>query len=339
MLLITAPLPALPHLPLGLLGDVAASFNASFLALAGQAWLSWNVLLPYLLGLAITVIGLAMLRKETAAAEIVERLLALSPLFVAMPMAVFAGDHFVGAQAIARMVPSWIPGSLFWAYFVGVALICAALSLAANRYSGLAAAGLGIMWLGFEALMHIPTVVRIPHERLAWNIALRDISFAGGAFALAITTTEQWRKQGKHGLLWAARLSIALPVLIFGIESLVFPLLTPGVPDSRITPTWMPFRSAWGYATGALEVATGFCLTINRRTREAALWLGIGILLLVLFFYLPILIAYASSIDDGLNYFADTLVLSGVGLLYAKSQRPAGASQADGISVVAASCD
>jgi uncharacterized membrane protein len=314
------------------LSEVIRSFPSCPLALAGPAWLSWDVSVRYLVALIFTVAGLLMIRKQAAQTGALDRLVPLGPVFVAMPMAVFAFDHFIEARAIAGLVPRWIPGHLFWTYFVGVALLCAAISIVANRYAGLAAALLGVMWVLFEALMHIPTIIRVPHARIAWNIAFRDLSFAGGAFALAATYTEQWRTQGTHRLLWVARLFLGVPVLIFGAQHFIYPLFVPGVPDDRLTPTWMPFPHAWSYATGAIEVATGLCLVINWKARTAALWLGAAILVLVLFFYLPIMVAYASSIDDGLNYFADTLVLSGAALLFAGSQRPDGAIQAHLVS-------
>jgi len=324
-------------LPLAILSEIIRSFPASPLALAWPAWFSWELCLPYLMALIFTIAGLVVVRKDAPQSGDLDRLVPFGPVFLAMPMAVFAAEHFVAARAIAGLVPSWIPGHLFWTYFVGAALLCAAVSIVANRYAGLASALLGIMWLLFEALMHIPAIVRHPHARLAWNIALRDLSFAGGAFALAATHSQRWRTQGTHRLLWAARLFLGVPVLVFGVESFMYPLFVPGIPDNRLTPTWMPLRPAWNYGTGAVEVATGLCLMMNRKARAAAIWLGVAILLLVLFFYLPIMVAYASSIDDGLNYFADTLVLSGAALLFAASQSPEGAIQASRVTAAPAS--
>jgi uncharacterized membrane protein len=326
--------PLFPHL---LAVEIIGSLPASPLALALPAGFSWDVWLRYFVALIFTVAGLVMVRKDAPQTGALDRLLPLGPVFLAMPMAVFAFDHFIEAHDIMRIVPKWIPGPLFWTYFVGVALLCAAVSLVANRYVGLASALLGIMWLLFEALMHIPAIRRHPHARIAWNIALRDLSFAGGAFALAATYSEQWRTEGTHRLLWVARLFLGVPVLIFGVQHFIYPLFVPGVPDNRLTPAWMPFPHAWSYATGAIEVATGLCLVINRRARTATLWLGAAILVLVLLFYLPIMVASASSIDDGLNYFADTLVLSGAALLFARSQRPEGAMQASRVSAAPSS--
>ena len=91
----------------------------------------------------------------------------------------------------------------------------------------------------------------------------------------------------------------------------------PGIPLARITPTWIPGHIFWSYLSGAVLVATGACILVNVKARLAATYLGIMILLLMLFIYLPILIAEPLSIANGLNYFFDTLVLSGAALLLA----------------------
>ena len=63
----------------------------------------------------------------------------------AIAMAVFGANHFVAASFVAKIVPSWIPGRLFWAYFVGLALLATAPSLATTIKWRLAAALLGFM--------------------------------------------------------------------------------------------------------------------------------------------------------------------------------------------------
>lgn len=302
------------------------------IAMALPAWFSWNVFLTYVVALIVTVAGVVTARKEAPQSGALAQLLSFGPLFMAMPMAVFACDHFIETRAISRLVPSWIPGHMFWTYFVGVALICAAASMATNRCAGLASLMLGIMFVLFEVLMHIPNIFRFPHARVAWNVALRDFSFGGGALAMAATYTQQWRTQGTHRLLWIPRLFIAVPVIVFGVESFIYPLGVPGITLNPLMPAWIPLRPFWNYATGAIEVITGICLLINLRARAAAIWLGVTILLLVLIVYLPILIANASSIDNGLNFFADTLVLSGVALLYARSQKPQAANETSRVS-------
>jgi len=83
----------------------------------------------------------------------------------------------------------------------------------------------------------------------------------------------------------------------------------PGVPLNRLTPSWIPAHLLWGHRTGAVFVATGLCLIINKEARLAATWLGLMILLLVLLVYVPIVVANPSDIGNGLNYLVDTLFL------------------------------
>jgi uncharacterized membrane protein len=292
--------------------------------LALPAWISWEVCLLYLVGLAFLVTGLVIASKEAPQTGLLDRLVLLGPVFFAVPIAVFGTEHFLEARAMAKAVPSWIPGQLFWAYFVGAALICAAVSMVVKRYVGLSAALFGIMMLLFEVLLHIPRVFAAPHNRFAWNIVLREFTFAGGAFALAITQSKEWRTRGTHRFLWVPRLLIGIPITVFGVEYFLYPLFVPGIPLNRLMPAWVPAAAVWNYATGAVQVVTGLCLVINRKARPAAIWLGLTILFHVIFIYVPIMVTDASSLRNelNLNYVFDTLLLSGAAFLLAGSQSP-----------------
>jgi hypothetical protein len=98
------------------------------------------------------------------------------------------------------------------------------------------------------------------------------------------------------------------------------PQLAPGVPLEKLTPPWIPMHALWGYPTGAIFVVAGVCLIINKEARRAATWLGAVILLLVLVVYVPIVVTIPADIGNGLNYLADTLLLSGAVLALAQAQ-------------------
>ena len=51
---------------------------------------------------------------------------------------------------------------------------------------------------------------------------------------------------------------------------------------------WVPGREPWAYLAGTVLVAAGVALIVNKKARLAATCLGLMILLLVLFVYLPI---------------------------------------------------
>lgn len=277
-----------------------------------------NVFWPYFTGVVLLVIGLIkIIKDELAERHGLDKILPFGRLFFAMPMGVFGTEHLVDASDIAQGVPSWMPAHLFWAYLVGVALIAAALSIILKKHARLAATLLGSMLLVFVALIHIPNIVAEHGARLFWVIGLRDTAFSGGAFALAGSLAKRTPSDGTPGLVTLGRFFVGIPAIVFGVEDFLHPTIVPGIPLARLTPTWIPGHLFWAYVSGVVLVVCGACIVVNKKARLAATCLGIMILLVVLFVYLPILVAYASSIANGLNYFTDTLVLSGAALLLA----------------------
>jgi uncharacterized membrane protein len=285
------------------------------------ALIPWGVLLPYLTGTVILLIGLYAARKEFASRQGLDKIVTLGPVFLAVPIAVFGTEHFTATKILAGMVPHWIPGHLFWALFVGACLISAALSIAVRKYTGIAAALLGLTILLFVLLIHIPGVANAPSSRLLWVVALRDLAFSGGALSVAATQKKPWTPQVRQGLILLARLFIGVPITFLGVQQFLHPELAPGVPLPKLTPLWVPGHALWGYPIGLVFVIAGLCLITNKKARLATTWLGLLILLLVLAVYLPIVVANPSDIANGLNYLADTLLLGGAVLAFAEAER------------------
>jgi len=268
------------------------------------------------------VVGVSIVFNEAAPQKRgLDKIIALGPVFFAVPIAVFGTEHFTSAESVARIVPSWIPGHLFWALFVGTCLLGAALSIAVKIHAGLAAALFGVMLLMFELLLHIPRIAGAPGNRFFWAVALRDLAFSGGALAFAAIQTETWRTPGTHRVIGLARFFLGIPIAFFGVEHFLHPEFAPGVPLIKLTPVWIPAHLLWGYLTGAVFVVTGLSLVVNREARLAATLLGLMILLLVLVIYVPIVVTNPSDIGNGLNSLVDTLLLSGSALAFAGAQR------------------
>jgi uncharacterized membrane protein len=292
--------------------------DATAIFLAISPFVYW----PYSAGVALLLIGLFAMRTEIAQARGLDKIVALSRLFVAVPLAVFSGEHLSAAKFIMLAVPSWMPWRLFWAYFVGFALLAAALSFVTRIQARWAGLLLGIMIFLFVLSLHVPKVVANPHDRIAWAVAIRDSSFAGGAWILSGTQTEEWRRHGTNKLITIGRFLIAIAAIFFAIEHFLHPEFCPGVPLGKATPVWIPGRVVLGYFTGVVLLIAGTCILVGKKVRLAATYLGLEILLLVLFVYLPILVAVASDPNisnkiEGLNYFADTLMFGGTVLMLA----------------------
>jgi uncharacterized membrane protein len=263
-------------------------------------------------GLITLVTGLFAARKSLSAAAGLEKVIVCGPIFFAVPLAVFGAEHFTYFRSISQGVPAWMPARMFWACFVGLALLSAGVGIALRivpaRITGLL---LGIMFICFVLMIHIPNVVANPHDRIVWAVALRDLAFAGGAFALAATAMKPMRM--------VAGFLVAVPLLFFAAEHFLHPEFAPGVPLAEVTPDWVPIRAFWGYLTGAALLISGVAMLLDhRRARFATALLGSLIALLVLFLYLPIFLTAAQpALLEGINYVADTLLFAGAVLLAA----------------------
>jgi uncharacterized membrane protein len=205
-----------------------------------------------------------------------------------------------------------MPAHMFWTCFVGFAEISAGIGIALRViHARVLAMLLGIMFSCFVLMIHFPNVAANPHDRILWAVALRDLAFAGGAFALAATLTQPLRI--------VARVLVAVPLLFFAVEHFLHPEFAPGVPLAKVTPVWVPIRAFWGYLTGAALLISGATMLVDqRRARFAATLLGSLIALLLLFLYMPIfLTASQPALLEGINYVADTLLFAGTVLLAA----------------------
>jgi uncharacterized membrane protein len=278
-----------------------------------------TVFWPYFLGAAILAIGLPfILKNELPQVHGLDKIMPFGRLFYAVPIAVFAGEHFTIAKLMAAGLPSWIPAHLFWIYFVGVALVAAALSIVVKKYAQLGATLFGVMMFLFVVLLHIPRVAANPRDRVSWAVALRELSFGSGAFAFASTQSKTPRPaNATPPLLTLARYLVAITALFYAVEHFLHPDFAPGVPLGKVTPTWIPLHLFWAYLAGVVLLAAGACLLLNKQSRLAATILGLTIFLIVLVVYLPIELSIPADIGNGVNYIADTLMYSGAILLLA----------------------
>jgi uncharacterized membrane protein len=270
---------------------------------------------PCLAGVVVLAIGLVTARHELSAVPGLDKLIALGPTFFAAPLAVFGAEHLVGAKFMMQVVPPWMPGRLFWAYFVGLCLVAAALSLVLMKYVRLSAPLLAIMFSLFVAMIHLPNVVAAPKDRIVWAVAVRDLTFAAGACALAQTQ----RPHGSNGLLTAARLYMAITVIFFAVEQFLHPEFAPGVPLPKVTPAWVPLHLFLGYFSGAIMLIGGVLMLVPKHTRTAAAYVGALVTLLTFFLYLPIMTTATKTAEllEGQNYVFDTLLFAGAFLLLA----------------------
>ncbi len=272
-----------------------------------------QVYLPYLTLVLFLLASFVAVGREFLTARGLDKAYPLGRVALAVPIAVFGAEHLTSPQAIVRLIPAWMPGKLFWAYFVGIALFAASLSFIFRVRIRLSATLLGIMFFCFVAMMDIPGVIAAPQNRFAWALFARESAFSAGAILLAITSSTRVRTPAENRIAIGALYLIALVCLFYGIEHFLHPAGVPVVPLVKVTPPWIPFAHFWTVLTGILLVAGAAAMFVRNVSRQAAAALGAWVVLLVVTLYLAIMLAKPDI--ESLNYFTDTLMFGSVLLI------------------------
>ena len=276
-------------------------------------------------GIAAFLIGILAAKNQIAAARGLEKIVALTNVCVAVPLAVFGALHLSSPRLVAGLVPPYMPWPMFWVYGIGGALIAAALSIAVGigvRWSGLL---FGLMMFLFVGMIHLPGALARP-DRIIWTIVFREMSFGGGGWLLAGQAVDAGRGPGASKLIAAGRVFVTMALIVFGVEHFLHPTGLPGVPLAKQMPVWIPGRAAVDYVTGAALLVTAGSVLLARNTRTVAARVGGWLLLMVLVIYGPVLVGALSDPAlgvqlEGVNYFADTLLFTGVILALARAAR------------------
>ena len=288
--------------------------SSVFIVLAVPSTVIW----AYLAFGVILIAGLVtiFLHGEWQKARGLDKLILFGPLFYAAPLGAFGSEHFTLPTVIASIVPSWIPWHLFWAYFVGACFIAAALSLVTRIQPRLAASLLALTFFLFVVLMDAPGWARNPRSRFALALALRELTFSGGALALA-ASLGLGRERGSQILATVARYFVALALLVYSYEQFMHGDYVPGVPLARPTPQWLFAHAIWTYLSAVAYAVAGVLLLIGKKTRAAAIAAGLSVLVVELCVYVPIGVVDFASLNNGFNYMGDTLMFCGAVFLLA----------------------
>jgi uncharacterized membrane protein len=215
-----------------------------------------------------------------------------------------------------QIVPRWLPAPLFWTYFVGAALLAAAISFIAWRHVRWSAALLAVLFVIIVVTIDLPNLPKNLHERLFWTLTVRELAFASGAMVLAGSV---WPRGSAAGiaLVRLGRGFVAATMVFYAIQHFLFPRFVPGVPLEKLTPAWVPAPTLLAYLVGIVLLLGGVGLLLRPTIQVAAAGAGIMLLLLTVFFYLPIFVMeiHTPLAVEGINYVGDTLLFAGTILL------------------------
>jgi hypothetical protein len=121
-------------------------------------------------------------RSTALSAETVFR---VGTLLYAVPLLVFAAQHFIYAQFVATLVPAWIPFHLFWAFAVGAGFVAAAASLIFDRMAWWGATLLGVQFLLWVVILHLPRALAATPSGNEWTSLGVALAMGGSAWLIA----------------------------------------------------------------------------------------------------------------------------------------------------------
>ena len=112
-----------------------------------------------------------------------------------------------------------------------------------------------------------------------------------------------------------------MALVYFGIENILHPQFSPGVPSQKPTASWVPLPHIIAYLTGILLIVFGLAMFVRKYASSAGTSAGVLMLALTLALYVPDLFL-ASSVSQqvtAINFVADTLLFAGTLFVIAKA--------------------
>ena len=244
-----------------------------------------------------------------------DKITKLGRYLLAIPMIVFGIQHFWYADFVVGLIPTWIPGGLFWTYFSGVALIAAGVGILFNICSKLAATLLGLMIFTWVILLHIPRALVNQGDSTEFINIFDALIMAAGSVLLAQSYTGVGYLEKITKL--SAKVSsflIVCSVLVFGIEHLVHGKLVFIV---GAAPYPVPGESFWVYLSAFVFILAAIGMSFSIRSSSIAAFLGIFIFLVTLLFYVP-QILHSLYWAHALSTLLKGVAMSGSAFIYSR---------------------
>ena len=103
---------------------------------------------------------------------------------VGLMLILFGAVHWMHREAIAGMIPEWMPGRELWPWVTGAANVTACLALVSGVLAKAAAALAGAMFASWIVLVHLPRLLAAPGDRGEWVAAALAFALTGVVWTL-----------------------------------------------------------------------------------------------------------------------------------------------------------
>ncbi len=90
----------------------------------------------------------------------------------------------VETQDVAGILPGWFPVPAVWPYVTGSIQIAAGVAILAGFRAPLAAFAIGLMWLSWIPLVHLPRLIDAPDAGAEWIFMITALALAGAAWSV-----------------------------------------------------------------------------------------------------------------------------------------------------------
>jgi uncharacterized membrane protein len=112
----------------------------------------------------------------------------IGTIFYALVIGFFGINHFIYGTGMQKMVPSFLPGGVFWVYATGTCLLLAAIAFLIEKQVRLAALLLALFLLLIVLTVHLPAVLHAEDSsarRFPLTNLIKDTGLAAAALLLA----------------------------------------------------------------------------------------------------------------------------------------------------------
>lgn len=114
-----------------------------------------------------------------------DRGLRIARVIYGLAMIAFGLSHFAYLGNTASLVPGWLPGHVYWAYFTGSAYLAAGVAVLVGLYGRLAAAFSAVQMGGFTLLVWVPVVAKGTHDPSMWGEFVVSMALAASGWVMA----------------------------------------------------------------------------------------------------------------------------------------------------------